>query len=302
MTGSPQPEEPTDVWAVSVLASPDRVPKHFSTFRDLTMVKCEFDKFKWIPRPNASEIIAEMLNGSVVRFTREQCFDMPEELPPFVYEVEMTAEQKEMVRKLKKEALLEVEAGLIKGVNAAVIRNKFLQIFSGAVKAVDADGNPKMQRVDCEPKLTALDELLESSSGPVIVACEFVGAIARLAEKAERDKIPYRVVMGDTSKDDRLHIFDDLQANKYKLLIAQPRTISHGLTLTTSNVIVWWCPIDSHETYDQFNGRIRRPGQERKTYIVHFTCSALERSILQNVGQKKDRQDTLLKYLEGNEY
>jgi SNF2 family DNA or RNA helicase len=109
-------------------------------------------------------------------------------------------------------------------------------------------------------------------------------------------------VMGDTSKDDRLHIFDDLQANKYKMLIAQPKTISHGLTLTTSNVILWFTPIDSHETYDQFNGRIRRPGQARKTYIVHFVCSALERSILQNVDNKKERQDTLLKYLEGNEY
>lgn len=301
MTGSPQPEEPTDVWAISALVSPDRVPKHFSTFRDMTMIKSDFDHFKWLPRPNAAEIISDMLKGTVTRYTREECFDLPEEMPPYIHEVEMTAEQKEMVRKLKKEALLEVEAGLVKGVNAATIRNKFLQIFSGAVKAVNADGDDTLQKVDCEPKLTALDDLIESSSGPIIIGCQFVGAIARLAEKAERDKISYRVVTGDTSKDERLHIFDDLQANKYKLLIAQPKTISHGLTLTTSNVILWWSPIDSHETSEQFDGRITRPGQTRKTYTIYFVCSALERMIINNVGKKKERQDTLLSYLQSSE-
>lgn len=300
MTGSPQPEEPTDVWAVSALVSPDRVPKHFSQFRDLTMVKSDCDHFKWLPRDNAAEVIADMLKGTVTRYTREECFDLPPTLS-YRHDVEMTAEQKEMVRKLKKESLVEVEAGLIKGVNQAVIVNKFLQIFSGAVKAVDADGNDTMQRVDCEPKLTALDELLEATSGPVIVASEFIGAIARLAAKAEKDKIPYRVVLGDTSKDDRLRAFDDLQANKYKMLIAHPRTIAHGLTLTTSNTILWWTPIYSAEISEQFNGRITRPGQTRNTYVIHFTCSALERMVLSKLEKKKERQDVLLKYLEGNE-
>lgn len=299
MTGSPQPEEPTDVWAVSRLTTPDRVPEHFSTFRDLTMIKV--DRFRWIARPNAAEIISDMLKGTVTRYTRAECFDLPP-TQSFRHDVEMTAEQKEMVRKLKKEALLEVEAGLIKGVNAAVIRNKFLQIFSGAVKAVDEDENETVQKVDCEPKLTALDELLEGTDGPVIVASEFMGAIARLKAKAEKDHIPYRVVIGDTNKDDRLKAFDDLQANKYKMLIAHPRTIAHGLTLTTSNVVLWWTPIDSQEIYEQFCGRITRPGQLRKTYIVHFCCSALERAVLAANEAKGERQDTLLRYLEGKEF
>lgn len=299
MSGSPQPEQPTDVWSIAVLVSPKTVPEHFSHFRDLTMIRQ--DQFTWVPRPNAEEVIAGMLRGTVTRFTREDCFDLPEELPPFVHELTMTDEQKEMVRKLKKEALLEVEAGLVKGVNAAVIRNKFLQIFSGAVKAVNEDGESTMQKVDCYPKLTALDELVESTRGPIIVGSEFMGSIARIAEHCKKNKITYRVVVGETNEQERRAAFDDLQADKYKLLVAHPRTIAHGLTLTTSNVVLWWTPIDSQEIYDQFCGRIRRPGQLRKTYIIHFVCSALERAVIAQNQKKGERQDVLLKYLEGSE-
>jgi hypothetical protein len=298
MTGSPRPEQPTDIWAIAALVSPERVPKYFSHFRDLTMVRQ--DQFTWVARPESEKIIGDMLKGTVTRYTREECFDLPPTLF-YRHDVNMTAEQKELTRKLKKEALAEVDAGLIKGSNKAVIVNKFLQIFSGAVKATNAEGDATMQRVDCEPKLTALDELLESSSGPVIVASEFIGAIARLVDHCERDKIPYRVVLGDTSKDDRRAAFDDLQANKYKVLIAHPRTIAHGLTLTTSNTILWWTPIYSHEIYEQFCGRITRPGQTKNTYIIHFTCSALERMVLDKLEKKKEAQNVLLKYLEGKD-
>lgn len=298
MTGSPSPEVPTDVWAISALASPDKVPKHFSTFRDMTMVRV--DQFTWVPRPNAEQIIADMLRGTVTRFTRDECFDLPP-TQYFTHELEMTDEQADLVKKLRRDSLAEVEAGLIKGPNQAVVINKFLQIFSGAVKVVGEDQVESIHKVDCGPKLTALDELLESSRGPVIVAAEFTGAIARLADHAERNHIPYRVVMGETKSDDRRFAFDDLQGDKFKMLIAHPRTIAHGVTLTTSNVILWWTPIYSNEIYEQFCGRITRPGQERKTYIVHFTCSALERMVLAKVNKKKERQNLLLKYLEGRD-
>jgi SNF2 family DNA or RNA helicase len=257
------------------------------------------DQFTWVEKPDAEKIVADMLRGTVTRFERKDCFDLPPTLP-YTHEVEMTKEQRELTKELRRESMAEVEAGLIKGPNEAVIINKFLQIFSGAVKAIDSEGREQIQKVDCAPKLQALDELIEGSSGPVIVAAEFIGAIARIAEHAERKKIAYRVVIGNTKPEDRRHIFDDLQADKYKLLIAHPKTVAHGLTLTTSNVILWWSPIYSNEMTEQFNGRITRPGQERNTYIVNFICSALERKVLRKVGEKGKRQSILMEYLEGN--
>lgn len=296
MTGSPRPETATDVWAVSALASPDRMPRTFGEFRDKTMYRV--DQFTWVEKPDAEETIATMLRGTVTRFTRAECFDLPP-TQYFTHELEMTKEQRELTKKLRDEAMAEVEAGLIKGPNQAVVINKFLQIFSGAVKVVGEEAAELVHKVDCAPKLKALDELIEGTSGPIIIAAEFMGAIGVIAEHAERQKVGYRVVTGDVDGESRRHIFDDLQANKYKLLIAHPRTIAHGLTLTTSNVILWWTPIYSHEMYEQFNGRITRPGQERNTYIVHFTCSSLERTVLRKLGKKMERQNILLKYLEG---
>lgn len=299
MTGSPRPEKSTDVWPCSALVSPDRVPRTFGEFRDKTMYRV--DQFTWTEKPDAEKVIAEMLGGTVTRYTRAECFDLPP-TQYFTHEVEMTKEQRELMRKLKAEAIAEVEAGLIKGPNQAVIINKFLQICSGAVKVVGEEAVQAIHKVDCAPKLKALDELIESTSGPIIIAAEFIGAIARIAEHAERQKVSYRIVTGDVSGESRRHIFDDLQANKYKLLIAHPKTIAHGLTLTTSNVILWFTPIYSAEMYEQFNGRITRPGQERNTYIVHFTCSSLELRVLAKLQKKQARQNLLLNYLTSETY
>ncbi|HZI17013.1 MAG TPA: helicase-related protein, partial [Pyrinomonadaceae bacterium] len=296
MTGSPAPEEPTDVWAISALASPDRVPKHFGEFRDMTMVRVS--QFKWEPRKNAEQIVADMLRGTVVRFTRDECFDLP---PTVVHthEVAMTAEQKKLIDTLRKEAAAEVAAGLIKGVNEAVVISKMLQVTSGAVKAINADKVETIHQVDCAPKFQALQELMDATSGPVIVFADFIGAIARLAQYAEINKVPYSMVVGDTPGAKRKAIFDAVQRNEIKMLVAHPKTIAHGVDLTTSNVIAWWNPIYSHEIYEQACGRITRATQRRKTLIVHFVCSALEKLVLRKLTKKSRVQGLLLDYLQG---
>lgn len=297
LTGSPTPEAPTDVWFTATLVCPDRVPRYFGALRDMTMMKVS--QWSWKKKPDAEKIIAEMLKDHSIRFTRAEI-----ELPPttfFTHNVDPTAEQTRLLKELKDEAAAQLEAGEITAANEADVINKMLQVTGGSVLARDENEQQILHKVDCAGKFQALEDLYESSDGPVIVFAPFLGNLARLVEWAEAKHIPYRLVVGATSRDERTEAFDLLQNGGIRLLIAHPKAMAHGITLTRSNLIVWWVPIQSHEIYEQACGRITRPGQEKLTYIVHFTCSALERRVYKRLADKRSSQGLLLEYLQTGE-
>jgi SNF2 family DNA or RNA helicase len=82
------------------------------------------------------------------------------------------------------------------------------------------------------------------------------------------------------------------------VLVANPGTMSHGLTLTAASVIVWFSPIHSAEIYEQANARIVRPGQKRNTLIVRMEGSDLERRMYDKLQTRTKVQGTLLSMFE----
>jgi SNF2 family DNA or RNA helicase len=146
-----------------------------------------------------------------------------------------------------------------------------------------------------------LDEILDASSQPVILFAPFTAVIGRITEWLTSKGIPHGTVTGATSSAKRLSNFDALQSGMIRVLVAHPQAMAHGITLTNSNVVVWWTPIYSHEIYEQANGRVVRPGQTRDTYFVHLTCSALESRVLRKLESKAVLQGTLLDFLQREE-
>ena len=92
--------------------------------------------------------------------------------------------------------------------------------------------------------------------------------------------IACEVIHGDVPVRKRTDIFKRFQEkNDIKVLIIQPQAASHGVTLTAANVIVWYAPVTSTETYLQANARIDRPGQRNPMTIVHIEGSPVERKL-----------------------
>lgn len=293
LTGTPTPNAPTDAWAQCKLIAPERVPKYFGAFKDMTMR--QISAFKWAARDNAIATVADAMQPSI-RFSREQCVD----LPPCVYQtrhVKMSPEQTTAYREMVTTLYTEMQQGQILAVNEAVKMQKLVQIASGVVYARDGTSVelPSQSRID------EVVDIIEQAGSKVIVFVPYKGVMKYVAQELAK-KFSVEVVNGETSKGARDRIFTDFQrASDPRVLVAQPYAMSHGLTLTAANTVVWYAPITSQEVYTQANARVTRPGQKLSQLIVHIEGSPVERKLYQSLSQRKKIEGLLLDVIRDQE-
>ena len=73
--------------------------------------------------------------------------------------------------------------------------------------------------------------------------------------------------------------------------------MSHGLTLTAADTIVWFGPMTKLETYEQANARITRVGQTHKQQIIKLVGTPAERMLYRRLQDKHELQDNILDLL-----
>lgn len=287
MTGSPTPQAPTDAWGQVKLLTPEKVPKYFKPFQRLTMN--QITQFKWIPKPEANDIVHSVMQPAV-RFKRDDCV----ELPPVSYSYKKVVQSKEQTRvynELIKKLTIAFNNGEVTAANEGVLFSKLLQIASGWVYTKDKS------IVDLAPKerLDALTELLDEAEGKVIVFADFVHTADQVYSHLYRKKYSCELVTGQTSTTERNRIFGSFQRlDSPRIIVAHPKCMAHGLTLTEASMIVWYTPTTSLETYEQACARITRPGQTRKQLIAHLTGTAVESKVYRRLKEKGTVQGALL--------
>jgi len=290
LTGTPTPNAPTDAWAQVKLINPGKAPGFFGQFRDSVMRPS--GPYKWVMRDGSLEVVKNMMQPAV-RFSREECID----LPPTTYvtrQTDLTAEQKRAFDDMLKQLKAEHGGGQITAVNEAVKLSKLIQICCGVAYGTEGD-----VLLPNGPRVELVREIIEEADAKVLVFVPLTGALKVLAAELAKD-FSVEIVHGETSKNERDRIFKDFQSAKNpRVLVANPGTLSHGLTLTAANTVVWFAPINSNETYQQANARVTRPGQKLNTLIVHVEATPLERKIYDRLQGKEKTQGILLDLLKG---
>lgn len=291
MTGTPMPNEPTDAWAQVRLLTPHKVPNSARQFRNQTMR--QITQFKWIPLPDANEKVFEIMQPAV-RFKRADCF----ELPPVTYTtrtVPMSAEQNAVYKPFMQKLKMAFSEGLVTAANEGVLYSKLLQIAAGWVYTQDrriVDLNPR-------PRLAELMSIIDQSEGKVIVFADFIHAAHKVHAALEKANYRPAFVTGETPPKERNRIFSAFQNDAYpRVLVAHPKCMSHGLTLTAANTIVWYTPTTSLETYIQACARISRAGQTLNQLIVDLTGSPIENKLYTRLRARASLQGALLEMFE----
>jgi len=291
LSATPMPQAPTDVYAPAKIICPDAVGRSFVRFRDLVML--QISMHKWVPRDNFEKIIAETVKPAI-RFSRDDCLD----LPNIIYqdfEVKLSKKQALAFKELRRDAILLLDEGEVTAVNAGVMHNKLLQCCSGYVY----DTNHYIVDLTPGPRLEALKELISESRRGVLVFLSYKSAMTAVNNYL-KNEFSTAVINGDTKLKDRTSYFELFQNGKIKVLLAHPRTMAHGITLTAADTIIWYSVTSDNELYPQANARIQRIGQTHKMRVVHLIGTKFEKNILKRLKQKEAMQGLLLETFGNN--
>lgn len=287
MTGTPASQSPIDAYGLAKLINPTGIPKFYSAFRDMVMVKVT--NFKWVPKETAQSTVYDVLQPAI-RFTKEECLDLPD-MTYTEREVPLTPQQKKFYEELKKQMRTVAAGEEITTPNAAASLNKLLQLSCGAVYSDTGE----VIAFDAKNRLAALLEVVEEASHKVIVFVPFRHAIEIIAEELNQRGISAEIVNGAVSANKRAEIFNKFQTESDpKVLVVQPQAAAHGVTLHAANVVVWWGPITSIETYLQANARVHRAGQRNPCTVVHLQGSPAESRVYKMLQEKVDIHTRLI--------
>jgi SNF2 family DNA or RNA helicase len=272
LTGTPAAQSPVDAYGLAKLVSPKNVPKFYSAFKDMVMYKVS--QFRWVNRPNAERIVHEALQPAI-RFTKEECLDLPE-LTYVTREVELTPQQKKYYELLRKQLVVSTVGEQITAVNAAVGMSKLLQISCGAVYS---DSGETLE-FDIKNRYKVMREVLDETKQKALIFVPFKNTIEILSKKLQDDGFTTEIINGDVPAHKRAEIFKNFQDTPNpRILIIQPQAAAHGVTLTAADTVIWWGPTPSLETYAQANARAHRAGQRHPVTVVRLQGSNAEKHL-----------------------
>jgi SNF2 family DNA or RNA helicase len=287
MTGTPASQSPLDAYGLAKLVNPDGVPRFFGAFRDKVMIKVT--QYKWMPRPAARDIVHAALQPAI-RFTKDECLDLPDMLYT-TRDVPLTTQQQKYYDAIRKEMITVAAGAEITASNAAGMLNKLLQISQGAAYTDDRD----VVSFDMSNRFNELVSVIESTDNKVLVFVPFRHSLEVLHEDLLKAGYTVEAIHGDVSPTRRAEIIKQFQSeDDPRILLLVPQATAHGITLTRADQVVWWGPVPSTEIYMQANARAHRAGQINKVTVTHLQGSPVERRVFHMLQNKIDMHLSLV--------
>lgn len=287
LTGTPAAQSPLDAYGMARMMNKDTAPRSMSAWRDQVMFKVT--QFKWLPKEGWKDRVHDLLQPAI-RFNKEQCTD----LPPKTYitrRVEMSKSQQQLYDTVRTQLAVSAGGELITAANAAAGMSKLLQISSGSAYT----NSGETLDFDIKERFNELCSVIDEAPNKVLVFIPFRNSIERLYEDLTEKGYTCEVIQGGVPLSRRTKIINKFQEEEDpRVLLLQPNSISHGVTLHAADTSVWWGPVMSFETYAQANDRMHRTGQKNPCVVVHLESSPVERVRFRALTQKGEDQESLL--------
>jgi hypothetical protein len=295
LTGSPTPNRPTDAYGLAKLSN-DAFGKSFKRFQTETMYPA--GPYKWLPRPDGYAQAKRLLSPAV-RFALSDIWAGP----PMTTQrrrVELTAEQKEHMKRLKNELQMIVKSGqAITAMNESAARQKLIQLSLGAVY----DGDHFAHLVDAAPRYKELEEIIESTERKVVIFVPITSVVhlvvKYLREVWKKHKMSWTCdfINGEVSgKGERQKIIQAFATEpNFKVIVVDPGVTAHGINeFVVADTAVWFGATDKAELWIQGNARIRRPGQQYPSNCFQIVSTGLEAEIFDRLESNTSMQGIML--------
>ncbi|MCL1142948.1 DEAD/DEAH box helicase [Shewanella gaetbuli] len=299
MTGTPSPKSITDVWHLAFLIDRgQRLGRNFFDFRSQVCTPSPVfgvpNAMKWDDKPEANQMVTLALADICSRVSLQDVQELPETIFRDIL-VAIPPKLRREYESLRHDAMMMLQSGqLINAVHAGAKFQKLLQTVSGAI--YDERGNAH----DIHKDRHELVIDLASETDHCLVAFNWTHQRDGLIAAAKKRGLSYAVIDGEVSAKERTDIVNRFQKGLINVLFAHPQSAGHGLTLTKANRVIWASPTYRADLYEQFNHRIVRTGQKRKTEIINITAEeTVETDVYAKLMTKKTRMGDLLDTFKG---
>lgn len=298
LTGAPTPNSPIEAYGQGKLVTPWNLKDtSFSSFKAMTLV--QMGEYRWVPSTRANDIVKQVLQPAI-RIRKADCL---KELPPVTLEqfkVRNSPEQEKLLSDLRKDWISKIDGYEVNAANAGVLLSKILQICTGAV----FDSNGVAIEIKAPERIKIVHDLIERASsieasdgrvgGKTLLFVPFRPTLEVLRKELSK-KYKVGVIHGDVNPSERSEIYNKFQTtDEIDIIIATPSSMSHGVTATAANTIIWYGPIMSGETYLQACNRMDRPGQTQNMLIAQIYSTTIEKTRYAILEGRKETQEELL--------
>lgn len=306
MTGTPITNGPLEVFGQAMaLEAPEKILGHksFYSFRNYyaELEKKTFGNrsFQVVTGYKNTDELTELLGTFSSIIKKEDALDLPDKIYSKVI-VEMPASQRQMYEKLKQEAIIELEelGEMVEVTNILTLMVKLHQIVCGQLKYEDDYGNEKYMSVE-NNRIRTLLELVSLELGKVVIWANYRRSLKDVAAALAKEYGPDSVIeyhggVSPADKETAAKRFQDPD-DPGRFFIANPQSAGMGLTLTQSDLAIYYSNDYSLERRIQSEDRIHRISQmNHARYIDLVSTGTVDEKIISALLNKKNLADKVV--------
>jgi len=304
LTATPRPNSVLDMFSqMFILDRGATLGKAVTRFKSRFGYMGGFKGYVWTPHKESDDQVNELIAPHVIRLDTADEIDMPD-LTYNDIEVDLPPKARKQYKQLEDEMWLELSnEESITPVNAGVRYMACKQFTGGAVyKHTPSDTLGELPTREAarvhDAKLDLLVETIEALQAPALVAYQYQWEHDAILERTK--KLSVSSINGQTKPKDAALAVKNWNAGKLDVLLCQPQGVSHGVNLQygPGRDIIWFGLTDLPEVYEQFNGRVYRPGVTSGVTVHHLLVKkTVDQSVLDRLQDKSVKQQSMLNFL-----
>lgn len=252
-------------------------------------------------------IILDQMNKISFTVSKEECLDLPKTVT-VVRNVVMSAEASEIYDNIRKDTwgivkkILEKEgeknSDVFKCLKGSTM--KLRQVSNGIINIAEEKGKTHYKDVHDKKINELMNIVYELGQSQAIIWCQFKYDIERIEKKLS--EMGYHVVTAYSETEDKDKSIKSFKSGQAQFLIAHPKTLQYGVTLTNCSYAIYYSLSYSFEEYYQSHDRIYRKGQHKScTYIFLSSKETIDELMYDVIMKKKtvvEANELILQHLQ----
>jgi SNF2 family DNA or RNA helicase len=291
LSGLPNPQSPLDLFSQCQFLKPGVLGhSSFSSFKARYAILKQVtygNRTFWAPNGYRD---LDDLSSRIKRFAsivkKEDCLD----LPPKIYRtmrVELTDQQRLAYDELRTKAVTYIQEHEITAINALSLITRLLQICCGQLKL----GEGSYASIP-NNRIQALLDLVDEASGKVVVWTHYVRTAQDLMVHLKDRAVLLPGGLAPDKRQERINLF---KTGEPQVLIANPASSGHGISLVESSTVIYYSNSYNLEHRMQSEDRTHRIGQTKSClYVDLVSPDTIEPLVIQALKDKKHLSEQVI--------